>query len=263
VVFTSADPALIEAAGALCPESCVQQVFVHVRDVDGNGRYDEFGRTRTTVVSASPVDGDMIAASSPAIAPDLSTDGSVVAFVSKANNLSPVHRTVGGESSDGHLWTWTAGELERIDVIGPNGEPVAGVHRDPRLDESGRTMVYTTLVAVRAGDGSSDDAAEIASDEAVPADEEQTRDDASVPTSDAATSDAATSDTTSGETPDPGEGSGDGVAADGTVAPVDDAAESNGSDGTGADGSGDAPVDDQDDAADDDRAGDEPDGAEP
>lgn len=149
IAFTSADVALVDAVFPPCAaEECPDQVFRVDRDVDENGRYDERGRTATTIVSA--VAGEpVVAGTAPSSQPTISADGQLVAFITKASNLQVVQANGGGESTDGDLLVADAriGTLRRVTVLADGVRPAIGSHSGPQLSDTGRTTVFDTLAA--------------------------------------------------------------------------------------------------------------------
>jgi Tol biopolymer transport system component len=82
VAFTSAATNLV--AG---DTNGVRDIFVHDRDADGNGIFDEPGGVATTRVSVATGGGEANDKSGPDL--EMSADGNVIAFISDASNLVP------------------------------------------------------------------------------------------------------------------------------------------------------------------------------
>lgn len=96
----------------------VDDVFVHDRDADANGIFDEPGTTRTVRASIDTSGGD---ASAPSHRPRLSADGRLVAFASGADDLVAADDN---GVTDFFVRDLLAGHTTRASVL-PNGEPTA------------------------------------------------------------------------------------------------------------------------------------------
>ncbi len=149
LAFTSNDPGLVPAVFPDCPETCPTQVFRLDRDVDDNGWYDEAGRTSITMVSAEAATTPPVAGVSSSFGPTLDASGQLVAFVTKAVNLQAIEAAGGGEATDGDvlLFDAAAGRLTRLSVSTDGIHPAVGANARPRLNDTGRTVVFDTLVA--------------------------------------------------------------------------------------------------------------------
>jgi hypothetical protein len=150
VAFTSADLGLVPAVFPPCSgASCPTQVFRVDRDTDGNGLYDEPGRTSVTMVSSVPGSDPRVAGTGPSSQPSVSADGQLTAFVTKARNLQLVQAAGGGEPTDGDLLVSDArlGTLRRVTVTADGVRPAVAAHARPRLSDTGRTTVFDTLAA--------------------------------------------------------------------------------------------------------------------
>jgi Tol biopolymer transport system component/subtilisin-like proprotein convertase family protein len=122
-------------------------VFLHDRDTDADGIYDEAGATRTFRVSVASTGAQ---ANGPSADPDLSPDGFWVAFTSTATNLVP------GDTNavqDVFLHHWPSGQTERVSVATGGGQANRASF-SPGVSAGGRRVVFssdaTNLVA---GDG--------------------------------------------------------------------------------------------------------------
>jgi hypothetical protein len=123
----------------------VGDVFIHDRDADGNGVFDEPGAIATTRVSVDSAgtegNGDSLSR------PSLSADGRVVAFDSVADDL--VAADTNGVR-DVFVRYWAAGQTVRasIDAAGRQGDAAS---TSARLSANGRLVAFesraTTLVA--------------------------------------------------------------------------------------------------------------------
>jgi hypothetical protein len=160
VVFTSADQGLVDATYPACTGGCPTQVFRFDRDLDDNGVFDEPPPApQLTLVSAvasttpgvtRPAAGDLSS-----WAPAVNVDGSQVAFVTDATNLLIDRVPGGGSEADGDLVIADVqlGALHRLTArITP--DPVPGAHSNPSLSDTGRVVVFDTVVAASfTGDG--------------------------------------------------------------------------------------------------------------
>ena len=116
------------------------QVYVHDRDADGNGTFDEPGGTATTLESVS---------SSGAIADSftqqarVSADGRFVLFESTASNLDPVGNA--NQSNHVYLRDRQAGTTTLIDRAMTGGPSTYGTdYRSADMTDDGRFITYTT-----------------------------------------------------------------------------------------------------------------------
>ena len=150
VAFTSSDVGLVPAVFPDCPGGvCPTQVFRVDRDVDENGWFDEAGRTSITMVSAEAGTAPPVAGTGSSFAPTLDGEGQLVAFVTKATNLQPVQAGVGGDATDGDVLFFdaVAGRLTRLSVSTDGVRPAVGANARPQLNDTGRTVVFDSLVA--------------------------------------------------------------------------------------------------------------------
>jgi Tol biopolymer transport system component len=152
VVFSSTDQFLVPAQYPRCDDACPAQVFRFDRDTDANGRFDEPSvRPQLALVSAVP-DGDsfggVIAGNGPSHSPSVNVDGSQVVFVTNATNLLPTWTPAGGEDSDGDILIAEVpfGTFRRV-TQEATGRPVPGAHSSPAVSDTGRVVVFDTLVA--------------------------------------------------------------------------------------------------------------------
>ncbi|MEL6890117.1 MAG: choice-of-anchor D domain-containing protein [Actinomycetota bacterium] len=153
VAFTSADPTLVpDASYPVCSANCPTQVFVAERDLDGDALVDAPGQQRISLVSAAPVAGGsgLIAGLAPSMRPALAGNGQLVAFTTKATNLQLIEVPGIGSGPDGDvlLAHLRRGTIERLTVGPVDGVvPVVGVHANPVLSDTGRTVVFDTAAA--------------------------------------------------------------------------------------------------------------------
>jgi len=128
-----------------------RDVFVHDRDADGNGIFDEAGpgKTRTTRVSVKS-DGSQ-ATGGPSDDPSISSDGRYVAFHSEATNLvagdtnSKPDVFVHDRDADGNGIFDEAGpgkiRTTRVSVRS-NGTQVSGNCKEPSISADGRYVAF-------------------------------------------------------------------------------------------------------------------------
>jgi hypothetical protein len=174
VVYRSSDHGLADASYPPCtvtaapvvpagpaPPACPTQVFRFDRDTDGNGVFDEPPRRfPTALISATDVDGAgpaaAIAGDRFSWAPAVNVDGSQVVFVTDSTNLLVEHVGGGGTAEDGDLLVADVGSgaLHRVSSR-LAATPVPGAHGHPAMSDTGRVIVFDTVVAgAFTGDGS-------------------------------------------------------------------------------------------------------------
>jgi hypothetical protein len=156
VAFTSSDVGLAPAVFPPCATGCPSQVYHLDRDVDGNGRYDEPGRSVMTLVSSEAGTSPVVAGTAPSSQPSVSSDGQLVAFITKAANLQVVKAGGGGAATDGDLLVADVARntLRRVTMIDGGVQPAMGSHSGPQLSDTGRTIVFDTLAAAQLIPGS-------------------------------------------------------------------------------------------------------------
>jgi len=116
------------------------QVYLHDRDADGNGTFDEPGGTATTLesVSSSGAVADGFAQQ-----PRISADGRFVLFESVAANLDPVGNP--NQSNHVYLRDRQAGTTTLIDRAVTGGPSMWGTdYRSADMTDDGRFVAYTT-----------------------------------------------------------------------------------------------------------------------
>lgn len=152
VVFVSSDQFLVPAEYPRCDGDCPAQIFRFDRDPDGNGRFDEpTTRQQLTLVSAvsdGGTFGGLVAGNRASGSPAVNIDGSQVAFVTRATNLLPIRVPAGGEPTDGDvvIAEIPLEQLRRV-AHGTGGRVVPGAHDRPALSDTGRVVVFDSLVA--------------------------------------------------------------------------------------------------------------------
>lgn len=153
VVFTSSDLGLVDARYPRCTTECPTQVFLLQRDTDGDGRVGDADVPTLSLLSAVENSAPLVAGTAPSTQPVLSTDGEVVAFVSKATNLQLIQAPGYGAGDDGEILLAAIhrGALSRL-TTGPDGVvPTPGVHAHPDLDDTGRSVLFDSSAAVDLG----------------------------------------------------------------------------------------------------------------
>ena len=152
VTFVSPDATIVpDAEYASCDVNCPTQVFVVDRDADGDGILDLPGSSPTRLVSAvRHDDGRLVAGLASSAQPALSGNGQLVAFTTKATELQLVQAPGVGSGADGDvlLAQLERGTLQRLSVAAADPVvPVAGVHANPSLNDTGRTAVFDSAAA--------------------------------------------------------------------------------------------------------------------
>jgi Tol biopolymer transport system component len=131
-------------------------VFVHDRDTDGDGIYDEPGAVSTIRMSEDAAGNEANAASS---SPSISSDGRYVAFESSATNLVPggsngfIHIFVHDRDTDGDGQYDEPGEVSTVRVsVDSAGAEGNGNSNFPSISGDGRYVAFesdaTNLVGV-------------------------------------------------------------------------------------------------------------------
>ncbi|MFK7919081.1 MAG: choice-of-anchor D domain-containing protein [Ilumatobacter sp.] len=150
IAFTSSDPLLVEADYPDCTDDCPAQVFVADRDTDDDGELGVDDVTAITLLSMRNDDGVGVAGSGPSSQPTISSDGQLVAFVTKATNLQLIEVPAIGSDDDGDLLLAEVrnGRLSRLTESVEGVVPAHGVHSHPDISDTGRTVVFDTSAAV-------------------------------------------------------------------------------------------------------------------
>ena len=143
IAFVSSDTGLVGVPFDGCGDTCSTQVFHLDRDSDSDGAYDESGAVEMSLASAVPGTDPPDPGSASSMQPTLTSDGSVLAFVTKAPNLKKTAAGVGGNQNSGDLLRWdiAVDELTRI-VPAQDISSRAGTYAHPMIDDTGRTVVY-------------------------------------------------------------------------------------------------------------------------
>jgi hypothetical protein len=152
IAFSSGDQGLVTSVFPTCTDECPTQIFRLDRDVDADSVYDEPGETALEMVSAEPITEDApipVAGRAASSQPTLSSDGQLLAFVSKAPNLQLIEAPGSGEALDGDILV-AGGDgvsLRRITVSTDGVRPTIGAHSRPDLSDTGRITVFDTSAA--------------------------------------------------------------------------------------------------------------------
>ena len=127
-------------ASTLVPDDTngVADIFVHDRDADGDGVFDEAGQVRTLRVSVATETGAQGDGAS--TTPEVSPDGLWVTFASAATNL--VSGDTAGQD-DIFLRFWPGRETRRVSVSS-SGEQGNGASRAPSVSAAGRYVVFAS-----------------------------------------------------------------------------------------------------------------------
>ncbi len=149
VAFTSNDGLLVEAIYPDCGGGCPSQVFVADRDIDNDGQIGPDDRTVIALISARNDTAPAVAGVGPSSQPSLSSDGQLVAFVTKAANLQLIEVPALGSGDDGDLLLAEVrnGRLSRLTTANDGVLPTQGVHAHPDVSDAGRTIVFDTAAA--------------------------------------------------------------------------------------------------------------------
>ncbi len=129
VAFASLATDLVAADGG-----DLQGIFVHDRDTDGNGVFDEPASVATTRVSIAATEGPADGASE---TPSVSADGRLVAFGSSATNLVAGD---GNGADDVFVYDRATGRMTRVSA--GNGDSFS-----PRLSGAGRVVVFESVAS--------------------------------------------------------------------------------------------------------------------
>lgn len=150
VVFTSNDALLAEATYPECSGGCPNQVFVADRDSDDDGQIGPDDEMTISLISARNDTTPSLAGVGPSSQPSISSDGQLVAFVTKATNLQLIEVPALGSDDDGDLLLAEVrnGRLSRLTTATDGVLPTQGVHAHPDISDLGRTVVFDTGAAV-------------------------------------------------------------------------------------------------------------------
>jgi Tol biopolymer transport system component len=161
VAFVSSDQSLVPGRYPRCAPECPTQVFRYDRDTDGNGVFDEPPRQQplrlvSSVPGSGAVPGGREAGDRSSWAPAVNVDGSQVAFVTDASNLSAVQLPGGGTEADGDIVVADVlTDVLRRPAQDLTSVSVPAAHGNPALSDTGRVVVFDSVVAgVLTGDAS-------------------------------------------------------------------------------------------------------------
>ena len=115
-----------------------RDVFVHDRDLDGDGVMDEAGAIETSRASVSTSEAEAVGGDSTHAS--ITQEGRFIAFGSTATNLVP--NDTNGES-DVFLRDRLDGTTRRLSVA-PGGGNLPGPSREPRISANGAKLVFVT-----------------------------------------------------------------------------------------------------------------------
>jgi cysteine-rich repeat protein len=145
VVFDSSESTLVGG-----DTNSAADIFVHDRDADGNGVFDEPGGTTTRRISVA---SDGTQANGSSYVPRVSSDGRYVAFTSSATNLVPADTN---GLDDVFEYDRLSGTMEResIDNDGSQGGGFSGGVSGGEVDIAGdaRTVAFKTWSGLGGGD---------------------------------------------------------------------------------------------------------------
>ncbi|MGB3737126.1 MAG: choice-of-anchor D domain-containing protein [Ilumatobacter sp.] len=149
VAFTSSDALLADAAYPDCTGVCPTQVFLADRDTDNDGQVGPADATVISLISARNDTAPAVAGLGPSTQPSISSDGQLVAFVTKAANLQLIEVPALGSGDDGDLLLAEVrnGRLSRLTTANDGVLPTQGVHAHPDISDLGRTVVFDTAAA--------------------------------------------------------------------------------------------------------------------
>ena len=117
------------------------QIYLHDRDADGNGIYDDAGGTATSLVS---IGIDMERADQSCVRARVSADGRYVMFESSATNLDPV----GNPNGSHHLYLRDrqTGQTTLIDRAVTGGPSAWGIsYQVSDMSDDGRFITYSSV----------------------------------------------------------------------------------------------------------------------
>lgn len=149
VAFTSNDALLADATYPECSGGCPSQVFVADRDTDDDGQVGPDDTTVISLISARNDTEPAVAGFGPSSQPSISSDGQLIAFVTKAPNLQLIEVPAVGSGDDGDLLLAEVrnGRLSRLTTANDGVLPTQGVHAHPDISDTGRTVVFDTAAA--------------------------------------------------------------------------------------------------------------------
>ncbi len=135
---------------ALSSSGGVSHIYLHDRDVSNSGTFDTAGNISTKLVDVDAGTPASIAGNASAIQAAISSDGTMIAFASRGNNLlSPA--TTGGRQhvyirATANVGTATSG-LKAVDVV--NGSAAEGNNdgQTPSLSSDGHYVAFASLAS--------------------------------------------------------------------------------------------------------------------
>jgi hypothetical protein len=137
------------------PDAC-SDLFIHDRDADGDGIYDEPGAISTTILTAggnNPTGLDPIGNIWMSRRPALSADGSKIAFQSFASNLVASDNN---EVLDVFLRALPNGPTTRISVSS-TGAQIYGASKNPAISGNGTWVLFESVGLIVPGDNNASD----------------------------------------------------------------------------------------------------------
>lgn len=145
VAFVSAN-SRVTGPAARKVGAAIPQVFVHRADGDRDGVADD---PVIELVSAQSSDSGQRSGNGASWAPSVSADGSVVAFLTRSNDLLPTRARPGSRRSDGDVVVadLVGGGLRRVALRPDAAMPARAAHRSVDIAANGRVVVFETSAA--------------------------------------------------------------------------------------------------------------------
>ncbi len=144
----------------------MQQIFVHDRDADKDGIFDEVGAT-ATLTSLVSVASSGVQANAPSARPSISNDGRFVVFESTAGNLAPgntqgrTHIYLRDRDTDGNgafdepgAGQTTTSRISNAQPPAPANTPANADSIEPHLSADGRFIAFASSASDLAPGGS-------------------------------------------------------------------------------------------------------------
>lgn len=147
VSFDGSTVAFVATNGRNSPRPTTTQVYVHHSDANGDRVGDD---PATELVSRSLADGGrtVLGGNAPSWRPSLSSDGTTVAFMTRATDMLPSRVPFASASDDGHTTSDVTGDVMIADLAHgklrrASSEPnTAAAHSSVSLSASGRVAVF-------------------------------------------------------------------------------------------------------------------------